>query len=158
MARIDIKTTAWSTITISLIRREGSAGLCTLGVIAALMTAPSALADPQDPAPPPPPAYGTATQAAASGDPTPTPTEVPHLSSPENLPPGTTDAPVGPPQGSRLSHLRELWDALQTQDVSKKDALILILAQRPLDPNALPPPGVSPGPQPPPTEPPPPTP
>jgi hypothetical protein len=93
------------------------------------------------------PTYDTATQAPASSDPTPTRTQVPHLSSPENLPPGTTDAPVDPPQSSRLSHLRELWDALQTQDVSKKDALVLILAQRPLDPNAVPPPGLPADPQ-----------
>jgi hypothetical protein len=142
MVGIDIRTTAWSAITISLIRRKGSAGLCALGVIAALMTAPSALADPVLP---PPPAPDTATEAV-SGDVAATLTGVPHLPSPENLPPGTTDAPVGGPQGPRLSYLRELWDAMHTQGVSKSDALLL-LAQRPLDPNAVPPPGLPAGPQ-----------
>ena len=152
------RTTACSTLTIPLVRRTGSAGFCALGVITAfMMAAPSALADPVDPTPPPP-ASDTATQAV-SGDPAVTPTGVPHLMSPENLPPGTTtDAAVGRSQAPRLFRLRELWDAIHTQDISLSDALPL-LAQRPLDPNAVPPPGVSAGPQPPlPAEPLPPTP
>jgi hypothetical protein len=154
----DTRTTACSTVTIPLIRRRGSAGLWVLGVItASMMAAPSALADPVDPTPPPPPVSDTATQAV-SGDPAVTPTGVPHLMSPQNLPPGTTtDAAVGS-QGTRLFRLRELWDAMHTQGFSLSDALPL-LAQRPLDANAVPPPGVSAGPQPPlPAEPLPPTP
>jgi len=73
---------------------------------------------------------------------------VPHLSSPQNPPPGTSDEPVGPPESRSLTYLRELWQAVQTQDVSARDALLL-LTQRPLDPNAAPPPGVAANPQPP---------
>ncbi|MCW2649829.1 MAG: hypothetical protein QOE41_1699 [Mycobacterium sp.] len=106
------------------------AAFCAAGAIAGLiMTAPSALAEPDIPSPP----------AAADG--------VPHLSSPENLPPGTADAPAGPPEAHGLSYLRELWHAVQTQDISGKDAAILLLTQRPMDPNAAPPPGVAAGPQ-----------
>ena len=154
----DTRMTARSTLTIPPIRRKASAGLCALGVITAFMvTAPSALADPLDPTPPPP-VPDTATQPV-SGDPPVTPAGVPHLMSPENLPPGTTtDAAVGRSQVPRLFRLRELWDAIHTQGFSLSDALPL-LAQRPLDPNAVPPPGVSAGPQPPlPAEPLPPTP
>src|SRR5271165_446685 len=67
-----------------------------------------------------------------------------HLSSPDNLPPGTTDTPPG--QGHSLSYLRELWQALQNQDIDRKDAAILLLTQRPMDPNAAAP-GLAPGPQ-----------
>ena len=142
----DIRTTACSTVTVPLIGRTGSAGLCALGVIAAfMMTAPSALADPVDPTSPPP-VSDTDTQAA-SADPAVTPTGVPHLMSPENLPPGTTtDAAVGGSQAPRLFRLRELWDAMHTQGFSLSEALPL-LAQRPLDANAVPPLGVSSGPQ-----------
>jgi len=142
----DVRATASSTVTIALIRRTGPAGLCVLGVITAfMMAAPSALADPVDPTPPSP-APDSATQDV-SGDPAQTPAGVPHLMSPENLPPGTTTDPaVGGSQAPRLFRLRELWDAIHTQGFSLSDALPL-LAQRPLDANAVPPPGVSSGPQ-----------
>jgi hypothetical protein len=120
-----------------------------LGVTAALMlAAPTALADPATPIPPPPPppAQDAAVQGVAA-DPALPPEAVPHLPSPENLPPGTIDDPVAPSQ-PRLTYLRELWHAVQTQEVSGSDALLL-LTQRPLDANAAPPPGVAPGPQPP---------
>lgn len=100
------------------------------------MAAPSAVADP---GPPPPP--GPAVVEPAEG--------TPHLSSLQNLPPGTTDVPVGGQQGRGVSYLRDIWHAMQTQDVSLNEALFL-LTQRPLDPAAPPPPGVAPGPQPPP--------
>ena len=87
-----------------------------------------------------------ATSQAAAGDPAPPPPEpVPHLLSPENLPPGTTDVPVEPQGG--LCYLRDIWHAMQTQDVTFSEALFL-LAQRPLNPNAAPPPGLSAHPQP----------
>jgi hypothetical protein len=102
---------------------------------------PDAAAAPATPLPDVPgPVYDAANQAA-SGQ---LPQEVPHLSSPTNLPPGTTDAP--PPQGRNMSYLKELWHAIQTQNISTNDA-ILALAQRPMDPNAAPPPGLAPGPQ-----------
>jgi hypothetical protein len=55
---------------------------------------------------------------------------VPHLASPDNLPPGTTTAPVAPNQ-PRLSYLRDLLHAMRTQEVSGSDALLL-LTQRPM--------------------------
>ena len=142
-------------------------GICALsGVVALVITAPSASADPPAPPPPandatiqaaagdptllPPPPANDATIQAAAGDPAPPPPplEVPHLPSPENLPPGTTNVPVDPPQGRGLSYLRDLWHAVQTQEVTGAGALLL-LTQRPLDPHAAPPPGVAAGPQPP---------
>lgn len=126
----------------------GNAGFVTLGAIAGLViTSPSALADPPTPAPPPP-APSIATQAGSTDAAAP-PDGVPHLMSPDNLPPGTSDQPVGPPEGPGLTYLRELWHAVQSQDISKRDALLL-LTQRPMDPNSAPPPGLAPGPQPPP--------
>ena len=159
-------------------------GICALsGVVALVITAPSASADPAapppppaddvtihavagdpaappppppaddvtihavagDPAAPPPPPADDVTIHAVAGDPAAPPAEVPHLASPENLPPGTTNVP--PPQGRGLSYLRELWHALQTQEVSGADAFLL-LTQRRLDPHAAPPPGMPAGPQP----------
>jgi hypothetical protein len=143
-----------------------------LGLFAALMlAAPIAHADPDAPAPPPLPLPGEqsiSTQAAAgdpalppvgdpalvsaAGDPAlpaPPPAEVPHLSSPENLPPGTSDVPLEPEQGRGTSYLRDLWHAVQTQDISGKDALLL-LTQRPLDANAMPTNGMPTAPQAPP--------
>jgi hypothetical protein len=82
----------------------------------------------------PAPAYDAANQAVT--DPaaalSPVPAEVPHLASPENLPPGTIDevAPT-PGEGPNMTYLREIWHAIQTQDITGTDAL-LALTQRPL--------------------------
>jgi len=57
---------------------------------------------------------------------------VPHLPSPDNLPPGTTQTA---PEGPNMSYLRYLWQAVRTPGVTMGDALILI-AQRPLDAKA----------------------
>lgn len=57
------------------------------------------------------------------------PEGVPHLPSPDNLPPGTTQAE---PEHRRLGYLREIWQAVRSEDVTMGDALLLI-AQRPLD-------------------------
>jgi hypothetical protein len=100
--------------------------------LSVLLGAPAALADPE-PSPPTP-------VVAEEG--------TPHLASPDNLPPGTSEVPVGPPQGRTMSYLREIWHAMQTQDVSFNEALFL-LTQRPLDPGTPPPAGLAPGPQPP---------
>lgn len=97
------------------------------------------------------PAAPSGTVAAAPSDPEPTAdpeaTEdgVPHLSSPQNLPPGTTGVPEQR-QGRGLSYLRELWQAYQTQEVSGADALLL-LTQRPMDPGAMSSQGLPAGPQ-----------
>jgi hypothetical protein len=122
-----------------------------LGAFAALTLAmPVAHADPDvGPPPLPGPADQSITTQAAASDPAlpaPPPAEVPHLSSPENLPPGTSDVPVDPQQRRGTSYLRDLWHAVQTQDISGKDA-ILLLTQRPLDPNAMPTNGLPAGPQ-----------
>ncbi|MCB0947095.1 MAG: transglycosylase, partial [Mycobacterium sp.] len=55
----------------------------------------------------------------------------PHLTSPDNPPPGTSTEPVGPQSGPNVSYLKELWHAVQTQEISKNDAL-MALAQRPM--------------------------
>jgi hypothetical protein len=122
-----------------------------LGIVAALtLSAPAAFADPASPAGPAPgPAPGPdATVQAAGTDPVTPPDGMPHLSSPQNLPPDTTSTPPDDNQQRGLGYLRDLWHAVQTQDVSGRDALLL-LTQRPLDPNAAPPPGLPPGPTPP---------
>jgi hypothetical protein len=114
-------------------------GLGALSVSTAFLAAPAAGADPADPADPALPtvvATDTGTQLTSAGPAV--PAAVPHLSSPDNLPPGTTDTP---PEG-RLNYLRDLLHAIRTQDVSGSDALLL-LTQRPLDANATPPPGMS---------------
>jgi hypothetical protein len=79
----------------------------------------------------PQPAFDAANQAASGDLPVP-PDGIPHLASPENLPPGTTDSAAQVPgQGPNMTYLRELWHAIQTQDISGSDAL-LALTQRPL--------------------------
>jgi hypothetical protein len=74
------------------------------------------------------------------------PASVQHLASPENLPPGASLTPTGPQQGNGMSYLRELWHAVQTQEVSKADA-VLLLTQRPMNADTPPPMGVPAGPQ-----------
>ena len=122
-----------------------------LGIVAALtLSAPAAVADPAV-LPPPPPAPAPAPDAtvqAAGTDPVTPPDGMPHLSSLQNLPPGTTTAPPDDDQPRGLGYLRDLWNAVQTQNVSGRDALLL-LAQRPLDADAVPPPGLPANPTPP---------
>ncbi|MFG1932787.1 hypothetical protein ACGFK1_19405 [Mycobacterium sp. NPDC048908] len=127
--------------------------------MALTLGAPTALADPAPVIPPPPapspadpavptpgPAPDATLQAAAGTLPTP-PDGTQHLSSPENLPPGTTDTP-DPTQG-RGSYLRDLWHAYQTQEITGRDALLL-LTQRPMNANPMPPAGMPVNPTPPP--------
>ncbi|CAN5116215.1 hypothetical protein BH11ACT7_BH11ACT7_37270 [soil metagenome] len=77
---------------------------------------------------PPPPADAT---ISASGEIPAVPVEMPHLPSPENLPPGATVTPTGPNQSPNTTYLKELWHAVQTQEISGGD-MLLALAQRPL--------------------------
>jgi hypothetical protein len=138
-----------------------AAAACGAGVIAGSgMATAVALADPQNVPPgqpvnqnvPPAPPEQPVNQAA-SGDPSASLVPLngmPHLSSPDNLPPGTTDS--GPPESSNLSYLREIWHAVQDHDISMSDAMLLF-AQRPMD--SAPPPGMDVNPQPPPAGPPP---
>jgi hypothetical protein len=120
-------------------------GLATLAVSAAFFAAPAAWADPADPADPAAPTVVAGDTSTPPVDvpvpaPAPVPGPVQHLSSPDNLPPGTTSTDL-PSQG-RLGYWRDLLHAMRTQQVSGSDALLL-LTQRPLDANAAPPPGVS---------------
>lgn len=56
----------------------------------------------------------------------------PHLPSPEALPTGTTMDPAlaGRDPSPNTSYLRDLWQAVQSQEISGKEALILGLSQR----------------------------
>lgn len=116
-----------------------------LGALAATVFAAPAFADPDLP-PPPLPAEDTTIQTAADAPAAPPTEGVPHLYSPDNPPPGTSATPLGPGQPRTLEYLRDLWHAVQTQEVSGRDALLLF-TQRPLNPDATPPPGLAPGPQ-----------
>jgi hypothetical protein len=59
------------------------------------------------------------------------PNGVPHLASPDSLPPGSTmdpDATAG--DSPNVSYLKDLWQAVQSHDISGKEALIMGLSQR----------------------------
>lgn len=103
--------------------------------------APDPLA-PINAVPVPPAAFDAANQVA-SGEIPAVPQEISHLPSPENLPPGATEVPVGPQESANVGYLKELWHAVQTQEISGGD-MLLALAQRPLTdgpaPAAAPPP------------------
>lgn len=138
--------------------RARTASIIGAAAFAALLAgAPSAAADPAAPQPVPAPlpapvpaevpvpvpgAEPVLAVAAGSAAPAPAPEGVPHLASPENLPPGTSIAPA---QQTRLTYLRDLWHAMQTQEVSGSNALLL-LTQRPL--SSTPSRGLPAGPQP----------
>ncbi|WP_370330615.1 transglycosylase family protein [Mycolicibacterium hippocampi] len=103
--------------------------------------APAAVAAPPAPAPVDPlapladvavpaPAYDIANQAV-TGE-LALPEASPHLVSPDNLPPGTTvDPALVPNESPNVTYLKEIWHAIQTQDITGSDAL-LALTQRPL--------------------------
>jgi hypothetical protein len=107
-------------------RRRAATGLGAL-IALTLLTAPGAGADPIDPADPSSPA---AIEAAPAG--------MPHLPSPDNLPPGTTQTA---PERRTLGYLRDIWNSVRTEDVTMSDMLFLI-AQRPM--TAAPPAAPSP--------------
>ena len=107
-------------------RRRAAAGLGAL-IALTLFTAPGAGADPIDPEVPPSP---TPVEAA--------PAATPHLPSPDNLPPGTTQTA---PERRTLGYLRDIWNSVRTEDVTMSDMLFLI-AQRPM--TAAPPAAPSP--------------
>jgi hypothetical protein len=141
---IDVKATVVSALI-------GGPSVFAAVVLAAPAMAEPATADPVTPGPviavAAPAAPDGAVQPAAVGLPTP-PDGMPHLSSPENLPPGTTDTPPDADQPRGLTYLQDIWHAYQTQEVSGKDALLL-LTQRPMDADAVPPPGMYANPTPP---------
>lgn len=123
---------------------------CAAGPVAALAVAAAAAADPGSPVGPPAP--GPAPAPAAASAPQADPADpalaasggTPHLASPDALPPGATMDPTG--QGTEtpnLSYLKDLWHAVQSQEISGKEALILGIAQRGMN---TPVPGQAPGP------------
>jgi resuscitation-promoting factor RpfA len=106
----------------------------------------------------PAPAFDAANQAASGQLPTP-PDGVPHLPSPDALPPNATmDPAVKGDDSPNVSYLKDLWQAVQNHEISGKEALIMGLGQRnmntpipeqapgpnvptaPVDPAAAPPP------------------
>ncbi|ULE35346.1 transglycosylase family protein [Mycobacterium sp. IDR2000157661] len=108
--------------------------LWALPVDAPLQPAPPLPPGPQaPPAPPAPPAPGAPAPAVdALAAPAPGSDATPHLVSPQNLPPGTTvDRAAVAGESPNVSYLKEIWHAIQTQDITGKDAL-LALTQRPL--------------------------
>ena len=134
-----------------------AAAVGTLGVAAALLWAPAAMAVPDVPVDPSvPPAVvepaPAAAEAAPAVDPlamppseavpppvpgadavllTVTPPDgVPHLATPDALPPGTTQQQTR--NSSTRGYLKDVWEAVRSGDVTKAEALLLI-AQRPMD-------------------------
>ena len=120
-------------------RRRIPAGLAA--VIALTLLGASGLNAPgagADPAKPPSPAVVDVVPASDAALTAVTmPDVVPHLPSPDNLPPGTTREP---PERRTLGYLRDIWNTVRTEDVTMSDMLLLI-AQRPMNapPLALPP-------------------
>ncbi|MBI3226546.1 MAG: transglycosylase family protein [Mycolicibacterium cosmeticum] len=96
----------------------------------------------------PQPAYDIANQAVSGQLPAPA-DGVPHLISPENLPPGSTmDPNAGGAESPNVSYIKQLWHAVQNQDISGKDALIAIGTQRSMNspiPDEIPAPPNAPG-------------
>jgi hypothetical protein len=95
--------------------------------------APAAAADPLAPlnaVDSPAPAAEAVNQAVPGTLPAP-PEGTPHIPSPDALPPGSTMDPSA--QGNErpnVSYLKDLWQAVQSQEISGKEALIMGIAQR----------------------------
>ncbi len=111
-------------------------------LLAVVATASPAGADPVVPAPPPVPLTAVPAPGPAPG-PYPTvqaagpdaalvpPDGTPHLASPDALPPGSTmDPSVMAGESPNMSYLKDLWHAVQNQEISGKEALLLGVAQR----------------------------
>ena len=112
-----------------------SAGL----FLAVMATASPAGADPVQPTIPPAPVSSTApappsaatVQSADTGAATLPPNGVPHLASPDALPPGSTmDPSVMDGESPNMDYLKDLWHAVQNKEISGKEALVLGCAQR----------------------------
>jgi hypothetical protein len=76
-------------------------------------------------------AYDAANMAASGQVPTPA-NGMPHLASPDAPPPGATMDPTeaGAADTPNVSYLKDLWQAVQSHDISGKEALMMGLAQR----------------------------
>ena len=116
---------------------QPGAQLWSLDVLPQTPADPAVPAPPADPMAPlanldiPAPAFDAANQLVSGEVPTIAAEAIPHLPSPENLPPGATDLPLTPNSQPNLTYLRELWHAVQTQEIDGND-MLLALAQRPL--------------------------
>jgi hypothetical protein len=129
---------------------------CSTGLFLAVLAASPAAADPVEPTVPPapvsadpaPPALATTVQSAdTEAIPVP-PNGVPHLASPDALPPGSTMVPQNN-DSPNVSYLRDLWQAVQNHEISGKEALVMGLAQRGMNtpyPDQAPGPNVPTGP------------
>jgi hypothetical protein len=102
------------------------------GGFAALVFASPAAAEPVPPPPPAPVVDGAPVPAAPAP---PAPEGVPHLASPDALPPGSTMDPsvMAGGESPNVSYLRDLWHAVQNQELSGKEALLLGISQRNLN-------------------------
>jgi hypothetical protein len=85
--------------------------------------------DPALPAPPLPPVEPAPAAPAVVAAAAPAADGTPHLPSPDALPPGSTMDPVAQ-ESPNVSYLKDLWQAVQSQEISGKEALITGLAQR----------------------------
>ncbi len=102
------------------------------GIALAVLSAPVAAAEeavPTDPAVPVVADLAAAPEQVPVVVPVAQSEGVAHLPSPDNLPPGTTQTP---PERRTLGYLRDIWQAVRTEDVTMGDALLL-LAQRPMN-------------------------
>jgi hypothetical protein len=117
-----------STVKVASTVACGAAGL----FLTLMAVASPATADPLLPAPAPPPPAPTIQAAGTDAELLPVPPEgVPHLPSPDALPPGSTmDPSVMGDESPNVSYLRDLWHAVQNQEISGKEALLLGVAQR----------------------------
>ncbi|KAA0109710.1 hypothetical protein [Mycolicibacterium sp. P9-22] len=107
------------------------------GGFAALVFASPAAAEPVPPPPPAPVVDGAPvpTAPAQAAPAPPAPEGVPHLASPDALPPGSTMDPsvMAGGESPNVSYLRDLWHAVQNQELSGKEALLLGISQRNLN-------------------------
>ncbi len=120
------------------------AAVGTLSIAAALLWAPTAAAEPEVPVDPPAPlaiAEVAPAEAVPPADPLAVPSDavavsltppegIPHLFTPDNLPPGATQ--VETRSTSTRDYLKDVWEAVRSGDVTTGEALLLI-AQRPMD-------------------------
>ncbi|MGU3501586.1 hypothetical protein [Mycobacterium sp. C31M] len=121
-------------MTVDIRRLLTTTGWFAAGVIVAFSAPATALAAPEpappvlpvpDPVVPAPPAPDVAVVAAPAEG-------TPHLASPDALPVGTTMDPAlaGRDPSPHTSYLRDLWQAVQSREISGKEAVILGLSQR----------------------------
>lgn len=110
------------------------AGAAVVGAISGVFLALMATASPAgaEPVPPvPPPGPPPSVQAAGTDAAPPAPEAVPHLISPDNLPPGATmDRSALGNESPNVSYLKDLYQAVQNQEISGKEAVLYGLAQR----------------------------